>query len=68
MDVEPLADELRVLEDKFPGWQVWVVGTWDGTRRGQRWCARRVVGGVMTRKEADTAGHLAEYLSEWPDA
>ena len=60
----PHADELRVLEDKFPGWQIWVVGVYvaPGTR-GQRWCAQL----GKRHLEADTAGHLAEYIAEWPD-
>jgi hypothetical protein len=54
--------ELRRLQQAYPGWHVWNVLTWDGTRNGIVWCARRHRDGRLV--EADTAGRLATYIAD----
>jgi hypothetical protein len=54
--------ELRRLQHAYPGWHVWNVLTWDGTRNGIVWCAQRHRDGRLV--EADTAGRLAAYIAD----
>lgn len=32
---------VAALEHDWPNWQIWIVPTWDGNKRGTIWCARR---------------------------
>jgi hypothetical protein len=54
--------QLHGLRDAFPGWRIWYVLTWDGTRSGVIWCARSPDGRHVLH--ADTAGDLAADISD----
>lgn len=47
------------LERDYPGWEVWYVPTFAS---GTVWCARRRDDEAHVLN-ADTAGHLAEYIA-----
>ena len=53
---------LAWLEAAYPAWHVWYVPTWDGTRQGMIWCAKRHRDGCLLH--GDTPAHLAEYVAE----
>jgi hypothetical protein len=61
--MQPLEDGLGKLQERWPGWQVWIVHTWDGSRAGTVWCARPR-GRVRPVINADTWQHLDEYLDD----
>jgi hypothetical protein len=56
-------EAVTALERAWPGWQVWVVPTWDGHQRGLTWCARRKDGQGHVLN-AYSARELKEYLAE----
>jgi hypothetical protein len=59
-----LMDEgLGKLQARWPGWQIWAVPTWDGTRQGTIWCARPN-GRTQPVINAATWQHLDDYLHD----
>ncbi len=56
----PTDQTVTALERDWPDWQIWVVHRVYG---GPVWCARRWDGTGQTLN-ADTPGHLVEYLRE----
>jgi hypothetical protein len=53
--------QLRGLREAYPGWRIWYVLTWDGTRGGIIWCARSPDSRHLVH--ADTAGDLADDIA-----
>ena len=58
-----MGEGLSKLRERWPGWQIWTVRTWDGRRGGIVWCARPR-GRVKPVINAGTWQHLDEYLDD----